>query len=123
MPTPTLVKIVGILFVLMAILFLITPQLMRKTYKFFIKGKRIYLAGVLRLILGVIFLLAAAQCKNPAVIMAIGVLFIIAGIMVFTIKLDKLLSIVESFQNKSSIILRLIALVPLAVGLIVVYCA
>jgi len=123
MVTPMFVKVIGVLLVLMAILFQIVPELMKKTYRFFIKGVRIYIAGVIRLFLGIMFLLAASQCKIPAVIIALGVLLIVAGVMIFAIKLDKIKAIINSVQQKPVIVLRFLLLVPLAIGLIIVYCA
>ena len=55
------IKSLGILFVLIGIAYLLRPEIIKKLMGFFRKGKRIYVAGLIRFALAVIFLLAGRR--------------------------------------------------------------
>ena len=75
MTMENVIKIVGIIIVLIGILFLLKPDVMKKLMGFMKKGRRIYLAGLLRFTLSVIFLLGASECNYKWIIAAFGILF------------------------------------------------
>ena len=117
------VKIVGIIFVIMAIVYLLRPGILKRLIEFFKKGKRLYLAGLVRLALAVFFLLAALKCKHPWIIGILGVIILITGLIIFVMKLEKLKAILEWYQRRSDWVLRLIALIALAIGVTIIYSA
>lgn len=117
------IQSLGIIFVLVGVLYLLKPDFMKSIMEFFKKGKRLYLAGVIRFVLAVIFLLGARECDITWVIVVFGILFIIGGLLIFTLGLERLKSIIDWWQKQSVLLLRVIALVTVAVGAIVIYCA
>jgi uncharacterized protein YjeT (DUF2065 family) len=117
------IKIIGIIFVAVGIVYLLKPDVMKWLMGFFKKGKRIYLAGLIRFVLAVIFLLAANQCKIPWVIIAFGILFMLSGLLVFTLGSERIKSILDWWQKQSPLLLRVIALIALAVGAVIIYSA
>ncbi|MHC4397964.1 MAG: hypothetical protein ACYS1A_20160 [Planctomycetota bacterium] len=117
------VKIIGILFICIAVVYLLKPTVMKWLIGFFKKGKRIYLAGLVRFALAVVFLLAARECKNFWVIFAFGILFIISGLLIFVLGPKRLNSILDWYQKQSLLLLRLIALIVLAIGAVIIYAA
>jgi len=117
------VKIVGIVFVFVGIVYLLKPGVLKSFIEFFKKGKRIYFVGLLRFVLAVIFLLAANQCERTWVIIVFGILFMISGLLVFTLGAKRLNSILDWWQRQSSVLLRLMALIALAIGAVIIYCA
>jgi hypothetical protein len=117
------VKIVGIVIVSLAVLFLLKPDIMKRVLKFFKQGKRIYFAGLVRLVLAVVFLLAARECDITWVIVIFGVLFLISGLSIFMIGAEKLKSMLDWFQNKSALFLQVMAVIILAIGAIIIYSA
>ena len=84
MSMENIIKIIGIIIILIGILFLLSPDVMKKLMGFMKKGRRIYLAGLLRFALSVIFLLGAGECNYKWIIAAFGVLFLISGLLIFT---------------------------------------
>ena len=72
-----IIKIIGIAFILLAIVYLLKPDVMKALMEFFKQGRRIYFAGLIRFVLAIIFLLAARECDITWVIVAFGILFII----------------------------------------------
>ena len=117
------VKIVGIVFVFIGIVYLLKPGVLKSFMEFFKKGKRIYFVGLIRFVLAVIFLLAANQCERTWVIIVFGILFMISGLLVFTLGAKRLKSMLDWWQRQSFLLLRLMALITLAVGAAIVFSA
>ena len=114
------IKIIGIVFVLMAIGCLLKPDVVRRVMEFFGKASRLYFAGVIRFALAVVFLLAARECRKPWVIFAFGILFLLGGLLIFLIGPKRLRPVLEWWQKQSNLLLRVVALATLAVGVIVI---
>ena len=119
----TLIKIIGIVIALVGIVFLFCPKAIKQFMGFVGQGRRLYWVGILRLLFGVILLLGASQCRVIWVVMAMGILFLIGGVMIFTLGLERLRSIIEWWNKRSLMSLRLIALVALALGALLIYSA
>jgi len=118
-----LIKAVGVLILTAGIVFFIYPQAAKKLFSFFRQGRRIYIAGVLRILFGVIFLMGASDCRTVGVITTLGILLLVAGILIFVIKLDKIKSVLEFWHAKPNSVLRFITLVPIAIGALILYSA
>ena len=117
------VKIVGIVVVFIGIVYLLKPGVLKSFIGFFKKGKRIYFVALIRFVLAVIFLLAANQCKTPWVIIVFGIIFMISGLLIFILRAERLKSILDWWQRQSSLLLRLMGLIALAVGAAIIYSA
>ena len=117
------VKIAGIVFVFIGILYLLKPGVLKSFVEFFKKGRRIYFVGLIRFVLAVIFLLAANQCKRAWVIIVFGILFMISGLLVFMLGTKRLKSILDWWQKQSLLLLRLVAVIILAIGAVIIYSA
>ena len=76
------ITIIGIAIIVMGTVYLIRPAVAKWLIEFFKKGSRIYIAGLLRLVLAVVFLLSARECGKPIIIGVLGVLFLLGGILV-----------------------------------------
>jgi len=118
-----LIKIIGIVITLVGIIFLFCPKAIKQLMGFVRQGRRLYWAGILRLLFGVTLLLGASQCRVIWVVMAMGILFLIGGVMIFTLGLERLRSIIEWWNKRSLMVLRLWALVVLALGALLIYSA
>ena len=119
----TVITIIGIVFIVLGIFLVVKPVIMKQMWKFFIKGKRMYLAGLLRFVLAVIFLIGARECDITWLIVVFGIIFLVSGLLVFMTKLEKIKSIITWWQNKSNAFLRIPAVVVLAIGIVIVYSA
>lgn len=120
---PLIVKIIGIFIIIMSVICIIKPAVTRALIKFFIKGSRIYFAGIIRLIFAVIFLLAASQCKNPVAIIIFGLLMLLGAILVFVLGPIKINRYLSWWQERSDTIFRIIYLVGIAIGSAIIYFA
>jgi uncharacterized protein YjeT (DUF2065 family) len=117
------IKSLGIVIALIGIVYLLRPDVMKRLMEFFKQGKRIYFAGLMRFALAVVFLLGARECDISWVIAAFGVLFLIGGLLIFILGAEKLKSIIDWWQKKSPLLLRLMALIALAIGAVIIYSA
>ena len=117
------IKTLGILIALVGIIYFLRPDVMKWLMEFFKKGKRIYFAGLIRFALAVVFLVAARECKHSWGIFAFGILFIISGLLIFILGLEKLKSIIDWYQRQSDLLLRVVALISLAIRAVIIYSA
>ncbi len=117
------IKIIGIVFVAIAIVYILKPDVMNRLFEFFKKGNRLYLAAPIRLALGVVFLLGARECKQFWVILAIGILLLISGTLVLVLGPNKLRPMIEWFQKQSGVLHRAMALIVLAIGVVIIISA
>lgn len=118
-----LVKSIGIVIVALAIAYLLKPDVMKYIIEFFKKGKRIYLAGLIRLVLAVVFLLAAHECRIASVIIFFGILLLVSGLLIFVLRPEGIIYIADWVQRQSLFVLRLFALTAFIIGAIIIYSA
>jgi len=112
---------VGIFIILAAIWLIIKPQICAKVMGFLVRGRMVYLVGILRLAIGLLLLISARECEHTRVVIALGILFLISGASVFIIRLDKIKTTLNWFSKRSTTMIRLIALLPLAIGAVIIW--
>lgn len=116
------VRIIGIVFTFIAILYFLKPDIMKHLMEFFKQGRRLYFVALVRLALAVIFLLAAGQCRYFWVIFAFGILLIISGPGLL-LGLEKVKSYINWWQKQPAILLRVMALIGFGLGTLIIYSA
>ena len=112
---------IGIFIAAVGISVMSNPNIFKQVIVFFGKGKRLYLLGVLRLLIGIILLTTALQCQRPAIMIVFGVLFIIGGVLIFALGLEKVKSILSWWDKKPALTMRLMGLLAFLIGVLVVY--
>ena len=117
------VKIIGIVFIFMASVYFLKPDIMKHLMEFFKQGNRIYIAGLIRFELAIVFLLGARECDVTGVIVTFGIIFLIGGLLIFILGPVKLRSMIDWWQKQSLLLLRVIALITLAIGAVIIYSA
>lgn len=117
------IKIIGIFFILLGFVFLLRPDIMKWLIEFVKKGKRVYFAGLIRLALAVVFFASFRECDKPWFIFAFGILFLIAGILIFMLGPEKIKRVLDWYQKQSVMLFRIIALLPMALGVLIIYSA
>jgi len=116
-----LVRLVGMILVAIGIVFLLSPKRMRQWMVFCEKGLRPYMMGTLRILVGILFLLAAPRSRVVWVIVTMGILALLGGITIFILGLERVKSMLRWWQGKSLPVLRLIALLAIALGMLILY--
>ena len=117
------IKSLGILFSLMGIAYLLRPDIIKKLMVFFKKGQRIYLAGLLRFALAVVFFVGARECRYFWIIFACGIIFLLSGLLIFMLGPEKIRRMFNWYQNQPILFFRVIALIVLIFGAIVILSA
>jgi uncharacterized protein YjeT (DUF2065 family) len=116
-----LLKFIGLYVVVMGIIFLLGPNMLKKLVSSWVRGKRLYLIGVLRLVIGAIFLMTAARCRLPGMIKILGILIIIKGILVFVIGKERIKTIISWWQKSSLSFIRIMGLIAIVFGWLIIY--
>lgn len=119
----TLVKVIGIFIACMGVAIFLIPKAMLKMIAYWREGKRLYLGAMLRILFGVIFLLAASQARYPAVMLALGIFSFIAGAMIFILGLEKIKAFLNWWNNRPIYFLRLAAILVSLFGILIIYSA
>lgn len=82
-PMPYVIKAIGILFVVLGVLFAAMPALMNRFIEFAKVGKRCYIGGVVRIVIGVLLLIGSLQVSVFWIPVIIGSLITLSGIAIF----------------------------------------
>ncbi len=117
------VRLIGIMIAAMGLTLALSPKGAKQAFDFFSQGKRIYWVGILRILFGIIFLLAASVCRWPEIIRVLGVLFIIAGSFIFILGIRKIKLVLEWWSKKPPLLLRFLTLLAVFFGVLIVYAA
>lgn len=121
---PLTVKILGILIVSLVIILLIRPELMKRMLEYVLKEPVfIYVAAVVRILIGSFLLLAASQCKIPIIILILGLLILAAGIFIFFVGQNRAKAMLTWVIEKTPTVHRLFAIVALIIGALLIYAA
>lgn len=118
-----IVKVVGIVLAAFAVVYLLKPEVMRWLMRTLSRGRRIYFAALIRFALAILFLLAARECRYFWVVFILGILFLLGGMLIIVLGPAKLKGVIEWGQEQSALVLRFLALVTLALGVLVIISA
>ncbi len=118
-----LAKLIGVMIMVIGTVITLNPGVFKRMVSFWKVDKRIYIAGIVRLIFAVVFLSVASSCKLPAVIYTFGVLVLIGAILVFALRPERMKRMLEWWGAKPPSILRLMGLVALLMGALIIYSA
>lgn len=119
----TFIFIVGLIILIFGVAVLIKPLFTKKLFHFIAKGRRIYIVGILRIVLGVLFLIGALSCDYYGIIIFFGILFCIAGLPIFIMKFEKIKAILNWFDQKPVSFMRLVAILAMLIGALIAYAA
>ena len=114
------IRIIGIVLVLYALLCVIKPGILRGVMQFFRKGRRVYVIALMRFVLAVVFFVAAHKCRNERVIIAFGILLLISGLLIIMLGAKKVGSIIDWYLKQSALLLRFLAMIAAALGVVII---
>ncbi len=114
-----LAKLLGIAITAFGLVIFASPDFIKKVFDFFKEGKRIYLAGVLRVFIGLLLLLTVSHSTVPLAVISLGLLFLVSGIVVFAVDLEKTKVFLSHYSDLPQLIIRLLGLVAACFGLLI----
>ncbi|MBU4313109.1 MAG: hypothetical protein KJ706_10405 [Candidatus Omnitrophica bacterium] len=91
---------------------------MKDYVAFWKQGKRLLVGGIVNILLGILFLKVASQCRIPGVITAMGIISLIKGIALVIRGPEKAKAMLDYWANKSPKAMRLFAILAIAIGLL-----
>ena len=113
--------VVGYLIIAYCLVILVEPKSLRRTIDFLSIGNRLYLVGFVRLILGIVLLFLAGQTKFWGYVVTIGLLSAASGLSLFFFALKRTKKLLLRLRNQSNLILRLYAIMGLALWVVLIY--
>jgi len=118
-----LVRLISVSIAVFGIVLVLSPEIFKKVMVYFKEGNRIYGAGVIRILLGCVLLIASPQCRWTIFMVVIGIFFILAGCLIFTLGLKKSKSILNAWEKKLGAMMPLTGLVPITLGILLLFAA
>ncbi|MBN2121201.1 MAG: hypothetical protein JW734_09150 [Candidatus Omnitrophica bacterium] len=116
-----LVKLMGIIMVGYGIAYLVKPSVARKIIRFWEKKKRLYWGGVLSILIGIVFLMAAPYCGVSWYVILMGILALVKGVVIFVAKDKEILSWMDKVAKLEAKNLRLLSLITVGLGVLLIY--
>ncbi len=116
-----LVRLFALICIGIGIVFAFDPKKVKGVIAYFEEGKKLYMVGVIRLAIATILLLTASQSMLTGIVAGIGILFLIGGVSIFAIGLRRSKKLCENWRQKPLTNLRLLAIVPIAIGILLLY--
>ena len=117
------VKLFGIAIVVMGIIFLMNPKALKQYISFWKQEKRLRIGGIGAILFGILFLMAAPQCRLAWLITVLGIWSLIKGVLLLAISQEKIYAYFDRWFDKSISVLRFLGLIALAFGALVIYSA
>jgi len=114
------VKIYGVVVAVVGIIFLMNPKALKQYISFWKGGKRLQLGGIITLLLGIIFLIAASQCRLAWLITVLGIWFIIKGVLLFTLSQKEKYAYLDWWLDRPISATRFLRLFILALGVLII---
>jgi len=113
------VRIIGVVISALGLAIFALPVFSEKIFRFFKEGKRLYYAGVIRTVVGLVVLFVASQSRVPIAAVALGLMFLISGIAVFACDVEKMKVFIQHYSEMPPIVIRLIGLVAATFGVLI----
>jgi len=118
-----LVRLLGIIIVIFGVIYLFKPNIIKPYVDFWKKGRRLCVGGILSLLMGVVLLLAASQCKVGWLVSVFGILGLIKGMVLLVLKREKAISVITWLAERPPVSLRVYAFFAILVGTLLIYSA
>jgi DMSO reductase anchor subunit len=115
------VSAVGTLIFIIGISFLVSPSRLKNYFYPLIEKDWLYVATLLRVVIGIIFLFAAGSTRFPTFVMIVGVISILTGVIIPFFGTDRMRAFVRWWIERSNAVLRLWALVTSVFGIILIW--
>jgi uncharacterized protein YjeT (DUF2065 family) len=110
------IKSLGIVLALMAIVYMLRPDIAKRFVVFFQEGRRIYFDAVINCILAAVLFIGARDCRYPLIIFVCGIVFAAEGLLIFGYGPKRTSPILEWSREQSGQLFQFMGLILGAVG-------
>ena len=116
-----IIWIVGAIVAVLGVAILIVPNILTKWLGFFVNNRLIYLPIIIRLIIGLLFLIYARSTTIPWVVIVFGLLITGAGVIFLFMPYRSINTFVQWWLDQPQWVYRFWALIALAMGGLLMY--
>ena len=116
-----LILLVGIFIVGTCLAFFVSPLLVDELILWLGKKRNLNYVVAIRLYVGIVLLVGAAQTAFPTAIVSLGALFVAAALLLLVFPADRIKAITELFLERSALVVRLWVMLPLLLGAFIIY--
>jgi len=113
---PIIVLAIGLIIIVTGLAVLVKPARLKDLLYILLEKDWFRMVATLRVIIGALFLFAAGGTRSPIFVSVMGVLFILAGVLIPILGPARLRSLTSWWMKRRDLVLRLWALVALALG-------
>jgi len=117
------VLIIGLLVMGLGLVVLAAPALLKPMVNKFIERRWMVFVVVFRITIGVLLFVAASDTRAPAFVLLMGILFIVAGILIPILGIERIKSIANWWIERSETVMRLWAAIVVLLGSALVWSA
>ncbi len=117
------VGFIGFLIVVAALAFLASPGRLKVAFATFLKPGIIYIVALLRIIIGVLFMLAAGHTRHPTFVLIVGLVIIVTGVITTLIGGPRLVRFAGWWTKQPDNVLRLWAVLAGVFGAAILWAA
>ena len=118
MDTATIVRVLAILFVVLGFVLALQPEVFKGLLRFIVKGRVLYLVGVIRVLVGILFIWVGGRLHAP-VLGVLGAVIVVAGITNLVVKLDTQRGWVRWILERSETVHRVIGIMAAMIGALI----
>jgi hypothetical protein len=118
---PVLAFLIGVLLVIQGLVGIVAPDAFVGVVRFFQTPPIVYVAAALRIAIGIVLLCAVTGSRLPIFLRVFGVLIVIGGVLTPFVGVQFAHAILALWASRGPGLVRLFALVSLALGLFTVY--
>ena len=116
-----IVLAIGLIIIVIGLAVLVKPARLKDLLYILLEKDWFRMVAALRVIIGVLFLFAAGGTRSPIFVSVMGILFILAGVLIPILGRTRLRSLANWWVKRRDLVLRLWALVALALGGVLVW--
>src|SRR5258706_234800 len=96
-------KLIGLLIAAMGATWIVRLDWMKRMAGFWTEGNNLYVAGFVRMTIGLVMLLAAFWSVNPASTAILGGMFFVAGVELFIVPLEDSKKLIAFWVNQEGL--------------------
>lgn len=118
---PVIALVIGVLLIIQGLLGIVAPDAFVKVVRLFQSPPMLYVAAALRIAIGIVLICAVRGSRVPMFLSIFGVLVVIGGVLTPFVGVQFAHTILGLWSSQGSGLVRLFALVSLALGLLTSY--
>lgn len=117
------IKSIGILIAVMGVVMSTMPGLALRFVGWAKQGKRAYMGGVVRIVLGALLIWASPVATTMWIPLVLGIIMVVAGITVFVLGIERIHRGLSWWEGKSEEFRRAWAVAAAVIGVLIIYSA